>query len=90
VHKKCFFSCLDCLWLRLFWTVSGPIFTHLGCFGALTGLENDEIGTLMMILGYIFIHFAGKNLLIYIRIMLNAMLGSYKLFLFLLGTNFDL
>jgi hypothetical protein len=90
MHKKCFFSCLDCLWLRLFWSVFGQIFTHLGSLGALSGLGNDDIGTLMMISGYIFILFARKNILIYIRIMLNAILGCYRLFLFLLGTDFDL
>jgi hypothetical protein len=35
----------------------GQISTHLGCFGALSGLGKDEIGTLMIIIGYIFIHF---------------------------------
>ena len=40
-----------------FWTDFYP-------FEALSGLGN-EIGTLIIILGFIFIHFAGKNILIY-------------------------
>ena len=76
--------------LRLFWSIFGQVSTHLGCFGALSGLRNDEIGTLMIILGYIFIHFAAKNILIYTRNMLKAILGCYRLFLFVLGTDFDL
>jgi hypothetical protein len=44
----------------------------------------------MIILGYIFIHFAAKNILIYTRNMLKAILGCYRLFLFVLGTDFDL
>ena len=50
-------------------------FTHLGCFWALSGLGNDEIGTLMIILGYIFIKFAGNDIVIDIRNMLKAILG---------------
>ena len=72
----------------MFWSVFGQISTHLGCFGALSGLGNDEIGTLMIILGYIFIHYAGKNILIYTRNMLKAVSGCYRLFLFLLGDGF--
>jgi hypothetical protein len=60
MHKKCFFSCLGCLWLRMFWSVFGQISTQLECFVALSGLGN-EIGTLIIILGFIFIHFAGKK-----------------------------
>jgi hypothetical protein len=84
MHKKCLFSCLGCLWLKLFWSIFGQVSTHLA------GLGNDEIGTLMIILGYIFIHFAAKNILTYTRNMLKAILGCYRLFLFVLGTDFDL
>jgi hypothetical protein len=89
MQKKCLFSCLGCLWLRLFWSIFRQVSTHLGCFGALSGLGN-EIGTLMIILGYIFIHFAAKVVLIYTRNMLKAISGCYRLFLFVLGTDFDL
>jgi hypothetical protein len=73
----------------MFWSVFGQISTHLGYFGALSGLGN-EIGTLIIILGFIFIHFAGKNILIYIRNILKAILGCHRLFLFLLGMDFNL
>ena len=66
------------------------ISTLLGCFWALSGIGNDEIGTLIIILGYIFIHFAGNDMVIYIRNMLKAILGCYRLFLFVSGTDFDL
>jgi hypothetical protein len=90
MHTKCLFSCLGCLWLKLFWSIFGQVSAHLGCFGALPGLGNDEIGTLMIILGYIFIYFAARNISIYTRNMLKAILGCYRLFLFVLGTDFDL
>jgi hypothetical protein len=56
----------------------------------LFGIRNDEIGILVMISGYIPLHFSVKKQLMYTEIKLWDILDRYRLGFFLLfGTDFD-